>query len=845
MYNFKKIIKYLFWFSLFSAGSTVLGMASIYLYLSPNLPSVASIKDVKFQTPLRIYSADDKLIGEFGEKRLTPISLEQVPKSFIDALLAAEDAQFYSHNGVSIKGLLRAVSQIITTGKKGSGGSTLTMQLTRNIFLTLDQTFTRKFNEILLALKIEKELSKDEILELYVNYMFLGKRAYGINSAAQVYYGKPLNELSLAQLAMIAGLFQGPSTQNPIVNPERAVERRNWILGRMLELGYITEDDYISASEELVTAKYHESKFDAYTPYVAELAREKTIRSFGLDAYTNGYKVYTTIDSKNQLAAQNAVAEGLISYDLRHGYRGAEQTISIPKPETTPEENTDNNNENTSKELPYVDIINNLRDIPDYGNLTVAAVLDVSEDNATAITKDGNQIQLPLETALKWARPYISEDARGPSPKSATEVLKPGDVIRVRMTNGEWHLSQIPDAQAALVALNPLNGAIISIVGGFDFNHSHFNRATQALRQPGSNFKPFIYTSALENGMTAATLINDAPVVFNDNTLENTWRPENDSGKFYGPTRLRKALYLSRNLVSIRVLQSVGINPVIKTIEKFGFETDNLPKDLSLALGSHALSPMDIAAGYAVFANGGYKVSPHLISKIVDVDNNVIYQAYPDTVCEPCQRDKSEPSQAQQENNDDPDFTPDPFTFPLDIKSRLNILTEDDFPPAPRAIDERTAFIMDSILQDVVQRGTGRKALSLGRSDLAGKTGTTNGPTDLWFSGYNNNLVASVWVGLDRNTPLGKNEFGSTTALPIWMTFMEAATKDTPNTIRKQPQGVISMRINPTTGKRARATETDAVFEYFRVENTPEEGTEPAQLNDYNQTEQTVTEEIF
>jgi len=476
--------------------------------------------------------------------------------------------------------------------------------------------------------------------------------------------------------------------------------------------------------------------------------------------------------------------------------------------------------------------------------LVVAAVIDVTDTSATVINKNGDLIQLELETGLKWARPYLSENSRGSAPSTVTEVINIGDIIRIRKIDDHWQLGQIPDAQAALVALNPNNGAIISIVGGFDFNHSNFNRATQALRQPGSNFKPFIYTSALENGMTPATLINDAPVVFDDSALESTWRPENESGKFYGPTRLRTALYRSRNLVSIRVLQSIGINPAIKTIKKFGFDSSNLPRDLSLSLGTHAVTPIDIASGYAVFANGGHKIGPHLINRIVDADNNVIYQSYPDTVCNNCENAEQTTHTDNSTAIDDIAFAPDPFIFPLDIKSRLNILTQHDYPKAPRVIDERVVFIMDSILQDVIRRGTGTKAKQLGRSDLAGKTGTANGPTDVWFSGYNKELVASVWLGLDRNTPLGRSEFGSTAALPIWIDFMKTALKDMPNTPRSQPPGIVSMRINPITGKRARADESDAIFEYFRAENTPEEEASSSS-NTINNIEKSVTEDIF
>ena len=849
----KTLLKTLVWLTLFFIGGTGIVLSSLYLYLSPNLPSVESIRDVKLQIPLRVYSSDGKLIGEFGEKRRTPISLEDVPQPFIDALLAAEDANFYSHKGVSIKGLVRAVSQIIITGKKGSGGSTLTMQLTRNVFLTLNQTFTRKFNEILLALRIEDELTKNEILELYVNYMFLGKRAYGISAASQAYYGKQLNELSLAQLAMIAGLFQGPSTQNPIINPERALERRNWILGRMYELNMINEETLLSAQNEAISARYHESKYDVNAPYVAELAREKAIRSYGLKAYTDGYRVFTTIDSKLQIAAQKAINKGLLEYDKRHGYRGPEGTL--PLKEKPFDYKNDSNLSTLVSE--YGDWLDVLESTPSYAGLLPGAVLSVTDKHAIILLGDVQVIKLELDPDMIWARKYIDENNRQPTPKKADDIVTVGEIIRVRRIEGRWKLAQVPNAQAALVALNPKNGAMLSMVGGFDFNHSNFNRATQAARQPGSNFKPFVYTAALDKGMTAASIVNDAPVVYEDALLEDDWRPENDNGKFNGPTRLRKALYKSMNAASIRVLESVGIGSAISSVERFGFNRKKLPRDLSFVLGTMALTPVDIATGYATFANGGYKVNPHLIERIIDFDGRAIYNAQPDTVCHNCDElgneilseDIESPRgnalvRIEEITRFEAELKDDPFDFPFNIKHLLDILDEGDYPRAQKVISDDVAFIIDSILRDVVRRGTGYKVNQLKRNDLAGKTGTTNGPTDAWFSGYNKELVASAWVGFDNNTNLGQREFGGTAALPIWMEFMATALEGKPNTQRQQPENIVSVRINPETGLQAHPGDPDAIFEYFRSENIPVLDT-GATDEMRSISEDTVTEELF
>lgn len=864
-------------------------LAGFYLYLSPQLPPVDTIRDYRLQTPLRIYSADHKLIGEIGEKRRIPISFSDIPQSFHNALIAAEDADFYSHNGVSIKGLLRAASQLVLTGRKGSGGSTLTMQLTRHIFLSLRQTFSRKFNEILLALRIEKELSKEEIFELYVNYMFLGKRAYGIQAAAEVYYGKTIDQLSLAQHAMIVGIFKGPSTLNPIANPERALQRRNYILGRMLKLNYINQQEYDEAITEPVVAEYHGSKIEIDAPYVAEMARQFAVDLYGADAYTDGYSVYTTVNSKLQVRAQQAVVDGLITYDWRHGFRGVERNLA----DDLADKSADKAEQKESEDLQTVAINEDawkkaLKDIPTYGGLKPAAVTYIDEEKITALLEDGALIDVLFESGLSEASAYINENVVGKKPEKPADVVRIGDVIRVRKVKNEeqdiWQLRQIPEAQSSLIALSPKNGAIISLVGGFDFSYSNFNRPIQAKRQPGSNFKPFIYTSALEHGLTPATLINDAPIVYDDSDLESSWRPENSSDKFYGPTRLREALYRSINLVSIRVLERIGIQNAIESMEKFGFDPKDLPRDLSLALGSYAVTPLDVAKGYAIFANGGYRVEPYVVESIVNADGDQTYLASPLTVCENCEEPQAEQTsytnsetllggsdELNQETGDDMlagdpspleasnyeedlaivsdtfdseyDFLGDAFALELLTRQKLGILSPEDYPRAPRVIDEDVAFIIDSMLKDVIRRGTGYKAkLALNRPDIAGKTGTTNGPVDAWFSGYHPSIVASTWVGFDQNSLLGRREFGGSAALPIWVDFMKLALADQPVVSRIQPSNVVSVRIDPETGKRAKVGNPDAIFEIFRTQNVPEIE-EDEELNPYQ--EEVITEDLF
>lgn len=810
----KSYLNLLFWLIIAGAGASLTVLAGLYLYLSPKLPPVESLRQVQLQTPLRVYSSDGKLIGEFGEQRRTPVSYEELPDLFIKALLSAEDAEFYDHPGVSIRGLLRAASQLLKTGEIQSGGSTLTMQLARDFFLSREQVFSRKFNEILLALQIENELTKQEILELFSNKMFFGNRAYGIQAAAQIYYDRNIDELELHQLAMIVGVLKAPSAYNPLANLERAMIRRNWILGRMLELGHIDQTAHDLAINTPDNARYHGATLELYAPYVSELARREAVDRFGAEqAYNAGYKVYTTINSRYQAAAQQAVIDGLLTYDWRHGYRGPEQQLG-DRPEDL---------------SGWLDV---LSDTPAYGGLLPGVVVALNEQSADVLLANGDIIELDWEHGLSSARRYINENARSARPETVGDVLAVGDLIRLAQLGGVWHLRQLPDAQAALVSLDPRDGAVRALVGGFDFRQSNFNRALQAARQPGSSFKPFVYTAALENGFTPATIVNDSPIVIEDASLEGAWRPENDGGTFLGPTRLREALYRSRNLVSIRVLRSIGLPALLDTLEKFGFDRDALPRNLSLALGSHALTPMDMARGYAIFANGGFRVTPYLVERIEDDRGEPLHRARPVTVCKNCEplseNEEDEPvsliadvyaSEADDESSETEQLAPEQ-------PAQLSLLDEaettlEPLPIAPRVLDERTAFIIDSMLRDVVARGTGRRARVLDRADLAGKTGTTNGPRDAWFGGYNPDLVTVAWLGFDENTPLGRGEYGGTAALPIWINYMREALAGRPDRPAPQPDGIVTVRIDPETGQRARPGDPDAIFEFFRAEDVP------------------------
>ncbi|HET8706224.1 MAG TPA: penicillin-binding protein 1A [Pseudomonadales bacterium] len=744
------------------------------------------------------------MIAEFGEIRREPLQYNQIPPLFIKAILAAEDARFFEHNGVDLKGLARAVVEVATTGHVRSGGSTITMQVAKNFFLENRRDFIYKLQQILLAFRIEQELTKEEILELYCNKIYLGHRAYGIATASQVYYGKPIDQLAVENLAMIAGLPKAPSAYNPITNPNRALTRRNWILSRMLELGFIDQTQYHAAVNVPLVEKLHGTEVEADAPYVAEMVRAEMVRRYGQEAMQNGYSVVTTLSSVRQAAATAALQNGLIDYDRSHGWRGVEKSLGAVTQEHA------------------MDVLDEMSTV---GNLTPVVVVSTTAQSTAAITHDGELITIPL-TNMKWAGKYISPSNRGPAPKTPAELMKPGDVIRVfKNEKQQWELAQIPKAQAALVSLDPDDGAIQALVGGFDFELSKFNRVVQAGRQPGSNFKPFIYAAAIDSGMTPATIINDAPIVL-DEGKPTEWRPGNAGNDFLGPIPLRKALYLSRNTVSVRVLQALGIQRALDYLQNFGFDPQLLPRNFSLALGAADVSPLQIARGYAVLANGGYKVDPYFIESITDRNGKEVWRETPAVVCDACEKKNSKP-----ETDDEVAVTP--VTDGAAVKY------------APRTLDPRVAFIVSSMLQDVIRKGTGTKALALKRNDLAGKTGTTNEAKDAWFSGYNGALVTSVWVGFDNPEPLGKGEFGGVAALPIWMDYMHDALQGVPETMQKQPDGIVSVKINPFTGERASTSDPDAMFEYFMAEHAPAAAMEDLPPEEQQHMQDEAVEQLF
>lgn len=657
----------------------ILVVIGLFVILDSRLPAASVLKDIKLQVPLRIYSNDKKLIAEYGDKRCAPVSLAQIPQNLINAIVATEDHRFFQHPGVDLRGLMRATVSLILTGEKDQGGSTITMQVARNFFLTRKKTYLRKINEILLALKIEKELSKQEILELYLNKIYFGKHAYGVAAAAEVYYGVTLGDLSLAQMAMLAGLPQAPSTINPINSPQAALKRRNLVLDNMLVHKYINEQQYQVANAEQIETTYHGKTIELEAPYIAEMVRQELVDRFGDEIYDKGYEVVTTIDSNMQIAANAALNRALLEYDQRH-----HKNNLIPEEE------------------------------------------DLDEDD------EGS---LELSSKQKIATMYT------------------------------------PEIEGALVAIQPNSGAIVSLVGGFNFHKSAFNRATQAERQPGSNFKPFIYGAALENGFTTATIINDAPIVQEGSQFTDEWRPQNHTKKFYGPTSLRTGIIKSRNLVSIRLLQELGIDKAVEFIEKCGFTSQKLPKTLSLALGTNLVTPLELASGFSVFSNGGYKINPYFIDSIFDYQGNILFKVAP--------------------------------TEKIPV------------------IKPQTAYLVSSMLQDAITSGTGKKALQLGRKDLAGKTGTTSDHLDAWYTGYNRDLVVTTWVGFDE--PKSMHEYAVKTALPMWIYFMEKALQGRPETPPIPPNGLVTVKIDPKTGLLARPDQKDSIYEIFTQETVPTE----------------------
>ena len=788
-------------------SATVVGIVTfgaLLWYVLPQLPSAEALREVHLQTPLRVYTVDGRLIAEFGKKRRDPVLIEDVPLLMKQAFIASEDDRFYTHPGVDWMAIARAAIELMRTRQKKQGGSTITMQVARNFFLTRDKTYERKIKEIVLAVKIEQELSKDEILELYLNKIFLGHRAYGVGAAAQVYYGAKLDELTLGQIAMIAGLPKGPSNTNPVTNPNAAEQRRLYVLSRMLKLGYIDQAGYDTALSEPVAATVHGLRAEVEAPYLAEMVRSYLREHYPDDAYTAGYRVFTTAQSNTQQAANRALQKSLLDYDRRHGYRGAEHHFDI-----TPDHDP-------------AALVELLQGYSDIGPLRPAFVVDVSERAASVFTSKGENL-IVLWEGIKWARKHLSHNERGAAPKTAGEVIQVGDIVRVEWVDpvavkekekdrelsaverlGYWRLAQIPDVEGALISLKSKNGAIQALVGGFAFNKSKFNRVTQALRQPGSNFKPFIYSAALEAGYTAAKYVNDAPIVFDAPGLENAWRPENYSGKYYGPTPLRKALAHSRNLVSIRLLRDIGVKAAVEHVKRFGFNVDRLPKNLSMSLGSGELTPLELISGFAVLSNGGYRVEPYFIERIETEDGEVVMVADPMTVCSECFR---------------PEYDED--DEPVDIASMIKFAELDQVRPAERVLDAGNAWIMNSMMRDVIKIGTGRRALALKRNDLAGKTGTTNDQKDAWFSGFNGDTVTTVWVGFDDSKPLGRRETGASAALPMWVDYMREALVGAPESLMERPAGLVTVKIDPTTGLLASARDPNAVFESFREGNVP------------------------
>jgi penicillin-binding protein 1A len=732
----------------------LLGLAAILSY--PSLPSLEALTDYRPKIPLRIYSAEGTLLGEFGEERRALVKISDVPEVMKRAILAAEDDRFYEHGGVDYMGVIRAALSNFTSGTAKQGASTITMQVARNFFLTKEKTWTRKFNEVLLTFKIEHSLSKDEILQLYINQIYLGQRAYGFAAAAQVYFGKPLSQVTIAEAAMLAGLPKAPSAYNPVVNPSRAKLRQLYVLRRMHELNYITDDEYELAQQQPIVTVRGNQEFSVKADYFSEMVRQAVYEKYQDDTYTQGFKVYTTIRQQDQLAAYQAVRNGVLEYDRRQGYRGPEGFVDL---------HGDTSNTELLDEA--------LQDVEDSDDLIPAVVLSASPKLVQAYCKGGEMVEVSGD-ALLFAQAALNKRV------ALNQRINVGSIIRLRKDdNGIWQISQLPQVEAAFVSGNPRNGAIYSLVGGFDFDHNQFNHITQAWRQPGSSFKPFVYSAALEKGFTPATVINDAPLIFDaEQTGNEPWEPKNYDGKFEGPMRMRQALIKSKNLVSIRILQSITPEYAHDYITRFGFDPTRYPAYLTMALGAGSVTPLQMLTGYSVFANGGFLVSPYFIDRIEDERGTVLSKTIPEVAGN----------------------------------------------GAKQVIDVRNAYTMVSMLQDVVKHGTGIRAMQLGRQDLAGKTGTTNDSIDAWFCGFTPTVVGIAWMGYDQPRSLGDRETGGGAALPIWMGYMGKVLKDVPEAVYTMPDKMVAVHINDE-GYR---DDNSPLVEYFYQENVPPVHTMPA-----------------
>lgn len=859
-------------------GIAAAGLAGYY-YLRPALPSVEEMRDIQLQIPLRIYSRDGRLIEQIGEKRRNPVDYEDIPEIVVQAFLAAEDDRFFEHPGFDYQGIARAGFKLIATGSRAQGGSTITQQLAREYFLTRDRTFVRKAKELILATQIEREFTKPEILSLYLNKIFLGQRAYGVAAAAEVYFGKQLSELSVAEAATIAGLPAAPSRLNPVSNPDLSRDRRSYVLRRMQELKFIDDQQFADAMMTPMESHLHGPRVDLRAPYLAEMARSEAVKLLGDAAYTDGYQVVTTIDSRLQRAASSALREALLTYDRRHGYRGPVAQVAI----ATIVDNYETRDADPEAESPADDFIDApietrtdialqdyLNEFPVYRDLKIAIVTelkpgkagqkeDPAENSAVLFLRDTGRIEVPWDR-LQW-RPYVNDNVIGNAPESVAELLSVGDVVYLVNGSKGWQLAQLPEAQGAFVALDPHDGATVALTGGFDYYASKFNRAVQTRRQPGSSFKPFIYSAALENGFTPATIVNDAPVVLDSEGQEESWRPENYSNRFYGPTRLREGLVKSMNLVSVRVLREIGMRRALAHIKPFGFPKSALPRDLSLALGSGGASPWQMAEGFSGLASGGYATQRYFIDRILNSDGQIVYQSTPTMVCTLCAPVWFDGRETDLENaaflpavterqpaiaaENKADTLEDTETIDLDpevpayasvdemIKAGIDWRPDytetplfwEDRSQAKRIITAQNSYLIYTMMRDVINRGTGRRARSLERGDIAGKTGTSNNRRDAWFSGFNTEIVGIAWVGFDNDSrSLGAGEEGSRTALPMWIDFMATAIVGTEEAPLKQPPGIVTVRIEKDTGLLASADANDAIFEIFEAGSEPQSG---------------------
>ncbi|EMM0380254.1 peptidoglycan glycosyltransferase/peptidoglycan DD-transpeptidase MrcA [Pluralibacter gergoviae] len=827
-----KFVKYLF---ILAVCCILLGAGSIYglyKFIEPQLPDVATLRDVRLQIPMQVYSADGELIAQYGEKRRIPVTLSQIPPQMVKAFIATEDSRFYEHHGVDPVGIFRAASIALFSGHASQGASTITQQLARNFFLSPEKTLTRKIKEAFLAIRIEQLLNKDEILELYLNKIYLGYRAYGVGAAAQVYFGKPVDQLTLSEMAVIAGLPKAPSTFNPLYSMDRALARRNVVLSRMLSENYITQAQYDEASSQPIDARYHAPEIAFSAPYLTEMVRQEMVKRYGDKAYEDGYRVYTTVTRKDQQAGQEAVRNNVMDYDMRHGYRGPTKVLW------------------RVGETPWGSkkITDALKRMPGDGPLKAAVVTAASSEEATAMLADGSSVSLNMD-GVRWARPYRSDTLQGATPRKVSDVVQAGQQIWVRQVNESWWLGQVPDVNSALVSINPHNGAIIALVGGFDFNQSKFNRATQALRQLGSNIKPFLYTAAMDKGLTLASILNDVPISRWDAGAGSDWRPKNSPPQYAGPIRLRQGLGQSKNVVMVRAMRAMGVDYAAEYLQRFGFPAENIVHTESLALGSAAFTPLQVARGYSVIANGGFLVDPYFISKIENDQGGVIFEARPKVACADCDipviygdtpksnvlenKDVEEVATSQEPQNP---YVPMPN---LEQANQALVARSGGQEYAPHVISTPLSFLMKSALNTNIfgepgWMGTGwRAGRDLQRHDIGGKTGTTNSSKDAWFSGYGPGVVTSVWIGFDdHRRDLGRStasgaikdqisgyEGGAKSAQPAWDAFMKIVLQGVPEQPLTPPPGIVTVTIDRSTGQLANGGNSRP--EYFI------EGTQP------------------